>query len=256
MVNELTETIGAFDSSNQIRAMDDEDDYPIANVSRDVILLRRMGFGITEIGFRRLKGLETPELLYLVYPRPLIGRLEHDRTLQTEGHPARVFEPTIQLLDAHQVREIGLLCLRVEALSAGRPFPGIMGMPGEQARMRHVEDAVTDKPELLVCMIHDDASDEELALVLVQLTVRLSNAVAKMTLDVVVRNMPRLSEPVAPAAWNLGPNTVTCDALRELSDRSGSIGDVPAPPQADALGLSLGELQRLVRHLQSLTEWT
>lgn len=260
VVQELTDTIGAFDSSNQIRAPDNEEDHPMSNVSRDVILLRRMGFGITEIGFRRLKGLETPELLNLVYPSPLIGRLDYDRTLQAEEHPARLFEPTVQLLDAHQVRQIGLLCLRIEAVSTGQIFPGILAgthaptRPGESARMRHVDAAVTDKPEMLVCMIHDDASDEELAWVLAQLTVRLANAVAKMTFDVVVRSMPRAVPPPPATARTSGSSMIKPQAVRELSDpNSPAPGEGPSQPQSDALGLSLAELQQLVQHLQGLT---
>ncbi|EGG07364.1 uncharacterized protein MELLADRAFT_22293, partial [Melampsora larici-populina 98AG31] len=41
---------------------------------RDVASIRKMGFGISEIGEKRLKGLEMPEFLSLIYPRALAGR--------------------------------------------------------------------------------------------------------------------------------------------------------------------------------------
>ena len=39
--------------------------------TRDVLGLRKLGFGITELGERRLKGLETPEFLSLIVRRPV-----------------------------------------------------------------------------------------------------------------------------------------------------------------------------------------
>ncbi|CAO3590123.1 unnamed protein product [Absidia cylindrospora] len=46
---------------------------------RDVQQLKRLGFHVMELGERRLKGLETPEMLSFVYPKQLDGRMEADR---------------------------------------------------------------------------------------------------------------------------------------------------------------------------------
>ncbi len=75
----------------------DEDAFRLLNpnVSRDVVLLRRMGFGLSQLGERRLKGLETPEMLWLVYPKQLAGRLEQAKTDDAVDAPtAQVYEPT------------------------------------------------------------------------------------------------------------------------------------------------------------------
>ncbi|KAI9020827.1 hypothetical protein CLU79DRAFT_755752 [Phycomyces nitens] len=46
------------------------------NVDRDLQHLQRLGFHIMTLGSRRLKGLETPELLSFVYPGQLAARME------------------------------------------------------------------------------------------------------------------------------------------------------------------------------------
>jgi hypothetical protein len=41
-----------------------------------VLALRRLGFGISELGERRLKGLEMPEMLSLLWPKSLKDRIK------------------------------------------------------------------------------------------------------------------------------------------------------------------------------------
>lgn len=131
VVNELTALLGTFKQENGEEESEapggpeevDEDTFRMMNpnVSRDVVLLRRMGFGISEVGERRMKGLETPEFLHLVYPKQLAGRLE----AKPDAPAPQVFEPTLQLLDIDEVKQIGMLCLRIEALTNDKVFPGI-----------------------------------------------------------------------------------------------------------------------------------
>ncbi|KAG2200534.1 hypothetical protein INT47_012320, partial [Mucor saturninus] len=72
---------------------DDEPDQQVSNltdvndsfsgsfpVSRDLLQLKRLGFHVVELGERRLKGLETPETLSLVYSKQLLGRIEPDKS--------------------------------------------------------------------------------------------------------------------------------------------------------------------------------
>lgn len=49
-------------------------------ISRDIQQIKRLGFHVVEMGERRLKGLETPEMLCLVYPKLLSGRMEMEKT--------------------------------------------------------------------------------------------------------------------------------------------------------------------------------
>ncbi|EIE82758.1 hypothetical protein RO3G_07463 [Rhizopus delemar RA 99-880] len=55
----------------------DEGSFP---VSRDLLQLKKLGFHVVELGERRLKGLETPETLSLVYSKQLLGRIEIDKS--------------------------------------------------------------------------------------------------------------------------------------------------------------------------------
>jgi adenylate cyclase len=191
------------------------------NVSRDVILLRRMGFAISDIGERRLKGLETPEFISLVYPKSLTRR--HLKRLQViESSPStaiakaeeeanqadplvkasiaptthEVFEPTIQLLNIDEIRALGFICLRLEALAQGAVFKGIEDIVegdssrplviGDQQQPRNslvaatstsrqmlMESYINRHPELSMYAIRDDATDNELHTVLKQLTGRI-----------------------------------------------------------------------------------
>ncbi|KAK0535094.1 cysteinyl-tRNA synthetase [Tilletia horrida] len=215
-------------------------------INRDVIQLRRLGFGISEVGERKMKGLETPEMLYLVFPTALAGRLE----AKPDAPAPQVFEPTVQLLNVDEVKQLGALCLRLEALSAGHVFPGIGGLPPDEAlaaasqngdiasgalpsprigasdegeesalqnsthtlvpsassaieggasgnadgsagalvvqdaesRRKVVDAALTLHPELLAFPLRDDATDEEMARILDQLTTRIHNAMSSLVL--------------------------------------------------------------------------
>ncbi|KAG1091315.1 hypothetical protein G6F42_019463 [Rhizopus arrhizus] len=50
-------------------------------VSRDLLQLKQLGFHVVELGERRLKGLETPETLSLVYSKQLLARIEIDKSI-------------------------------------------------------------------------------------------------------------------------------------------------------------------------------
>ncbi|CEH18216.1 adenylate cyclase [Ceraceosorus bombacis] len=228
VITELTAVLGSFggdadqlnDSSSLEAAEADEEALQLLhpNVARDVVLLRRMGFGISEVGERRLKGLETPELLYLLYPKQLEGRLA--------GKPGaiapQVFEPTPQLLDIGEIRQLGMLCLRLEALSDGHVHHSIVSEASDESgklaieaaptaetvsdsalvpqagsldadkesmalmpvsgRRKALEMHLTLRPELLIYAIRDDAPDAELIGIMQQLTSRIVNALSTISL--------------------------------------------------------------------------
>ncbi len=244
----------------------DEDAFRLLNpnVSRDVVLLRRMGFGLSQLGERRLKGLETPEMLWLVYPKQLAGRLEQAKTDDALDAPrAQVYEPTVQLLDIEDVKQVGMLCLRLEYLSNSTVCPGILAAQedeeaehrsqpstpsgeatrnpldrevrvGEaeeggrrvlshQARRKGVEAMLNMRPELLIYSIRDDATDEELAGILEQLTTRIQNAVSSLTLDMVRSRM---------AAGGAAAEASVLELLHSL------VLSPPAPPTSTALAVS------------------
>ncbi|KAK0553649.1 cysteinyl-tRNA synthetase [Tilletia horrida] len=234
VVNELKAVLDTLDESGETGIEGDSYRLLQPGISRDVVQLRRLGFGISEVGERKLKGLENPELLYQVFPTALAGRLE----AKADAPALQVFEPTVQLLNTDEIKQLGLLCLRLEALSSGRVFPGIGGLPAAEAettdlvgskafqrnsaqsfkmasdagedaalqasthtlvpnlgnrppvilnqdadtRRKVVEEALAVHPELLVYAIRDDATDEEMARILEQLTTRIHNSLSTLVL--------------------------------------------------------------------------
>ncbi|KAF9445999.1 hypothetical protein P691DRAFT_621542, partial [Macrolepiota fuliginosa MF-IS2] len=74
---------------------------------------KQLGIVIKDVGERKLKGLEVPEFVSAIYPSGLEAR--HDLGSEDPG-PASVY------LDVVRVREVGMLCLRLEALASGRIF--------------------------------------------------------------------------------------------------------------------------------------
>ncbi|KAM3583517.1 cysteinyl-tRNA synthetase [Umbelopsis sp. WA50703] len=64
------------------------------SISKDIVQLRRLGFHVMELGERRLKGLETPEILSMVYPKQLAARMELDK-MELLSHGGVVPPPNI-----------------------------------------------------------------------------------------------------------------------------------------------------------------
>ncbi|KAI9348402.1 hypothetical protein BD770DRAFT_395368 [Pilaira anomala] len=70
-------------------------------VSRDLLQLKQLGFHVIELGERRLKGLETPETLSLVYSKQLLGRyIPENIELNTvsSNPPPPVVDPATALI--------------------------------------------------------------------------------------------------------------------------------------------------------------
>lgn len=83
--------------------------------------VRAMGPAVTFVGETKLKGLENPEMLSAIYPNSLANRhgldMEAEMTKAVEGtNSSRV------TFSAAQIKDLGSLCLRLEALASGRVF--------------------------------------------------------------------------------------------------------------------------------------
>ncbi|KAI8376909.1 hypothetical protein BD560DRAFT_367244 [Blakeslea trispora] len=79
VITALREMPGVFGDDKTSSADAEADDHDVHSLSRDIQQLRRLGFQVVDMGERRLKGLETPEMLSLVYPKQLSGRMEIDK---------------------------------------------------------------------------------------------------------------------------------------------------------------------------------
>ncbi|QRW08570.1 adenylate cyclase [Ceratobasidium sp. AG-Ba] len=148
-------------------------------IVRVVEQLKMLDPVVTEVGERRLKGLEVPELLSSILPRSLVGRWKLSQSTNTPAAASRV------QFSVEQIRQLGLLCARLEALSSGRVFRDISLRRNPSApSLSQIEQAETTimyaNPALLMPDIRKDASDEDLLTILDSLSLRIENALGNM----------------------------------------------------------------------------
>ncbi|CAG8559327.1 8736_t:CDS:2, partial [Acaulospora morrowiae] len=141
-------------------------------IDKNTIALKKMGFVVKNIGERKLKGLENAEVLSLVYPEKLKGRLKEDEIKARNSIVAEVIEPTHpQSLDPSHIRRLGYLCLRLERISSGNV--------GQRPSRNSRTDYLTG---LLTFHVKDNAGDEELERIFESLITRIENAISTLRL--------------------------------------------------------------------------
>ncbi|CAE6485176.1 unnamed protein product, partial [Rhizoctonia solani] len=146
---------------------------------RAVDQLRLLDPVITEVGERRLKGLEVPEILSSVLPRDLVGRLKLSQPSNTPAAASRV------QFSVEQIRQLGMLCARLEALSSGRVLRDIALRNNSSAPNLNREEsnegaAMYANPALLMPDIRKEASDDDLLTILDSLSMRIENALGSI----------------------------------------------------------------------------
>ena len=154
--------------------------------------IRLLGVEILAAGEFKLKGIEHSEILNSIYPMGLEGR----HSLK-EPTPSPGLSTSRVQFSVSQMKELGLLCLRIEALSTGRVF--------KHENLRHAEDGVEVEvdvedfavgeeeeedrgtsavfygdPDLLLPPITDASSDADLSAVLDSLSLRICNAISML----------------------------------------------------------------------------
>ncbi|PNH58482.1 hypothetical protein VD0002_g9045 [Verticillium dahliae] len=97
----------------------DDDQSLAAAIRRDLRSLSSQGFEVKEMGERKLKGLENPEVVYSLYPHALIGRAEqhqqHDRGVEVEK-PATMQPGSELAFDPDLIWGLWRVSLRLEML--------------------------------------------------------------------------------------------------------------------------------------------
>lgn len=64
-------------SASALMADDQFDDDAARAIPNELRLLSSQGFEVKEMGEKKLKGLENPEIIYSLYPHGLVGRIDH-----------------------------------------------------------------------------------------------------------------------------------------------------------------------------------
>jgi adenylate cyclase len=125
-------------------------------IRQELRSLSSQGFEVKDLGERRLKGLENPEYIYLMYPHSLASRLAVQRQT-TEQKPASANESQVgqkmansQLtIDTEDVWDLWNISLRLEMLCSSLESPGTSELkPPETAlleRMKSRGGEITDR---------------------------------------------------------------------------------------------------------------
>ncbi|KAL6156846.1 hypothetical protein ACJBU6_04432 [Exserohilum turcicum] len=131
------------------------DDLNSQMIRGELRSLSSQGFEVKDLGERRLKGLENPEYIYLMYPHSLASRLAVQR--QTDQKPEQKAEATAgqkmagsQLtIDTEDVWDLWNISLRLEMLCSSLESPGCVELkPPETAlleRMKSRGGEITDR---------------------------------------------------------------------------------------------------------------
>ncbi|PKS06341.1 hypothetical protein jhhlp_007089 [Lomentospora prolificans] len=114
------------DRNGSVSADDDfEDESFAASIRKDLRALSSQGFEVKEMGEKKLKGLENPEVIYSLYPHALVGRIEvhqiHERQ-DSMGAYDKQLSATVMgtsgpfAVDPEMLWELWRISLRLEML--------------------------------------------------------------------------------------------------------------------------------------------
>ncbi|KAF6830796.1 adenylate cyclase (protein phosphatase 2C) [Colletotrichum plurivorum] len=130
----------------------DEDGGFAASIRKDLRSLTSQGFEVKEMGEKKLKGLENPEMVYSLYPHALVGRI--DAHQQHEAHP-NVDKPAILqagselAFDTEDIWALWRVSLRLEMLCSSLENVSGRGLQPPETelleRMKHRGGEVTER---------------------------------------------------------------------------------------------------------------
>ncbi|KZT04263.1 adenylate cyclase-like protein, partial [Laetiporus sulphureus 93-53] len=157
-----------------------ETEQSILQPAQAVDAIKSLGIVVVPVGEVKLKGLEVPEMLSLVYSEELAGR-QGLNPGPTDPSPST---SRVQF-SVEQMRELALLCIRLEALSAGRVCrPNSTASRSPSQPVDEPADVAFShcKPQTLLPAM-DKASDADLMYLLDSLATRIDNALTRLSLN-------------------------------------------------------------------------
>ncbi|CZR50471.1 probable adenylate cyclase [Phialocephala subalpina] len=157
-IHRCLETYSESDRSSSTGSEDTFDsDIMSQAIRRELRSLSSQGFEVKDMGERKLKGLENPEYIYLMYPHALSGRIhyqqrlaESDKLIMAE-EPATLSQSTQLSIDTESVWALWSVSLRLEMLCSSLEVgtdQGVALQPPETAmleKMKHRGGEVTDR---------------------------------------------------------------------------------------------------------------
>lgn len=89
------------------------------DLPKEIIMLKKIGFNVINIGYKKLKGLEVAENLSLVYPKALTDRFQISTI--SEGKNLIVRSKSKSQLDTEDLKKLTFTCLRLEHIKSHKP---------------------------------------------------------------------------------------------------------------------------------------
>ena len=160
---------------------DSPTEYSALQTTAAIEGIRRLGVKIIAFGEVKLKGLEVPESLSLIYPSELIGRHGMENLSGGTASGSRV------QFSVEQMRELAMLAIRLETLTSSRVFRPLpvrknsIAKAEDETRLDSNPVYLYGNPDVLLPNM-GTASDAELTLLLDSLSSRIENALAALTM--------------------------------------------------------------------------
>jgi adenylate cyclase len=159
-----------------------ETEYSKTQPPQAIEAIREMRVVVVPVGEVKLKGLEVPEYLSLLYPAELVGRQEVEGSIS--GPPASGSRVPFSVT---QMRDLGVLCLRLETLTSDRIFRPIPERKGsiqtlnlEKHPGKSSSKDLRGDPHVLLPPMNEQSTDADLMMLLDSLSVRIGNAASML----------------------------------------------------------------------------
>ncbi|KAL8845604.1 MAG: hypothetical protein Q9176_000240 [Flavoplaca citrina] len=165
-IHRVLETYAETDRSGSTGSDDMGDDALSAEIRRELRQLSTQGFEVKDLGSHKLKGLENPEYLYLMYPHALAGRLAAAQARTDAEAAAASVDPASKTRDSklsmetENVWDLWSVSLRLEMICSAMESPGSMSLKTPERsvleKMKNRGGEVTDR--FLVAFVEHQVS--------------------------------------------------------------------------------------------------
>ncbi|KAL9593946.1 MAG: hypothetical protein Q9179_005626 [Wetmoreana sp. 5 TL-2023] len=166
-IHRVLETYAETDRTGSLSSEDAMgEDAHSAEIRKELRQLSSQGFEVKDLGSHKLKGLENPEYLYLMYPHALAGRLAAQQARTDAEAAAASVDPASKTRDSQltmetqNVWDLWNVSLRLEMICSAMESPGTESLrPPERSvleRMKNRGGEVTDR--FLVAFVEHQVS--------------------------------------------------------------------------------------------------
>lgn len=128
-MGDIQRNLEIFADSERAASTGSEDSHPVDtlghNIRRELQQLNSQGFVIKDQGERKLKGLENPEPLYLIFPHSLSGRMTAlEEMAAKESRPTTISRHSQLEIQTDLIWRLYEITLRLERLCGSLEYPG------------------------------------------------------------------------------------------------------------------------------------